>query len=293
MNAAIALGGVPSVAVRLAPQRPWVARHNYLKAVHGLLPWVRPNVQRQVAHGYRMELDTRDFVQAYISLFGVWEPDISAVIAERLSPGDVALDIGAHVGYDALLMAGCVGKAGQVFAFEPNVQTFGRLTHNLALNGLTQVTAINAAVSDHDGVAPLVETIAGNSGSCSIARGPIGRPAGEARLLRLAEAVPEERLRRVRLIKIDTEGAEGAIVDSLLGLDAFLDARPDLVVEISDLEDFAARGLWERLASLGYRAFVTANDYSREYYAGWKTPAPLTPLHGRPKDMVDILFTAA
>jgi len=38
-----------------------------------------------------------DMIQSYIFHLGVWEPDISHVIQDNLSPGDVFVDIGANV----------------------------------------------------------------------------------------------------------------------------------------------------------------------------------------------------
>src|SRR5206468_779613 len=44
---------------------------------------------------------------------------VDAVIT-ALKPGDVFLDVGAHLGYFAIVAARVVGPSGRVFAFEPH-----------------------------------------------------------------------------------------------------------------------------------------------------------------------------
>jgi FkbM family methyltransferase len=48
-----------------------------------------------------------------------YEGMLEAVYRKALRPGDVAIDVGAHVGRHALPMAKAVGQTGRVFAFEP------------------------------------------------------------------------------------------------------------------------------------------------------------------------------
>jgi FkbM family methyltransferase len=273
---------VQSAGVRLAPARPWRLRHAYLQALHWSLPLLSAVSERRIFTGQRMRLDARDFVQAYIRLFGYWEPDLSLLICERLRPGDVALDIGAHVGYHTLVMSQAVGASGKVFSFEPDAESFQALRLNLAINGLSEAGAVNAAILDRAGPVTLVERIDGNSGSRSVEPGAAGRVIGEVQAVRLEDAVPRQDLDRVRLIKIDTEGVEASILNDLLRSPALRAVRPDILVEISDFEGFAKGDLWERLAALGYVAYEVCNDYSREYYASWRGGPVLRGLTGQP-----------
>jgi FkbM family methyltransferase len=56
----------------------------------------------------------------HIAANKTWEPHISSIISERLSPGQVFVDVGANVGVMAFAAARTVGPSGKVIAFEPN-----------------------------------------------------------------------------------------------------------------------------------------------------------------------------
>jgi hypothetical protein len=55
--------------------------------------------------GWHITGHTRDWIQRNLYYFGLWEPNLSAWIESRLSPGDVFIDVGANIGYFTLLAA--------------------------------------------------------------------------------------------------------------------------------------------------------------------------------------------
>src|SRR6266436_5171554 len=82
---------------------------------------------------------------------GQMEPFISDLFKDAVKPGAVVLDIGACLGYYALLAA---SQGAKVYAFEPDYTTFSHLVANIQRNGFTdRVTAVSKAVSDRTGVA--------------------------------------------------------------------------------------------------------------------------------------------
>lgn len=68
------------------------------------------------------------------------EPEVVAVMARALRPGDVVVDGGANVGFFTLLMSVLVGPGGWVHAFEPEPGNRKALVRNIELNNLMQVT---------------------------------------------------------------------------------------------------------------------------------------------------------
>jgi FkbM family methyltransferase len=78
-------------------------------------------------------------------------------LTRQITEGDVALDIGAHIGVISLPMARVVGAKGHVYAFEPARQTAELLTKILELNGAKNISVVRMALSDEKGTAMFVE----------------------------------------------------------------------------------------------------------------------------------------
>jgi FkbM family methyltransferase len=86
-------------------------------------------------------------------LYRVREPYSTAylTVAKILQRGDVVLDIGANIGYYALIEARIVGEKGCVYAVESVKQNVMFLKTNIALNGYNNVQIFQMALGDHDG----------------------------------------------------------------------------------------------------------------------------------------------
>ena len=69
-----------------------------------------------------------------------------------VKPGMKVYNIGAHLGFFALILSRLVGPEGQVVAFEPNPEVRKRLIEHLSLNGLNgRVRVEDYALGDFDG----------------------------------------------------------------------------------------------------------------------------------------------
>src|SRR5690606_28080848 len=80
---------------------------------------------------------------------------LRAVPEYRPSPGDVVIDIGAHIGTFSLLVASRI-PGGTVHAIEASLDTFNLLRINAALNrakfdGAAEVHCHHLAISDREG----------------------------------------------------------------------------------------------------------------------------------------------
>src|SRR5262245_29522832 len=79
-----------------------------------------------------------------------YEPETTPVFFHLARHAEVVLDIGAYVGFFAIL-AGLANREGRVLAFEPMPDNAERLRGHLELNKLENVEPIQAAVSDVEG----------------------------------------------------------------------------------------------------------------------------------------------
>src|SRR4051794_32517516 len=67
-------------------------------------------------------------------LTGGSEPLVQDLLRARLRSGDVVLDVGAFVGFDALVCARLVGPEGRVISFEPNPDSAKQIRDNARRN---------------------------------------------------------------------------------------------------------------------------------------------------------------
>ena len=158
-----------------------------------------------------------------------------------LRPGDVAIDIGAHAGDTSLPIALAVGPTGTVVALEPNPYVFPVLQRNADLNpDKTRILPLMFAAMREDGH---YEFQYGEEGYCNGGyhegmskwlHGSAFKVRVEGRNVQAflirnhAELIP-----RLRFIKVDTEGFDLAVLETLETL--IRDQRPFLQVEMFDL----------------------------------------------------------
>lgn len=190
-------------------------------------------------------------------------------IRSFLKPGDVAIDIGAHTGDSTVPIALAVGTSGAVFALEPNKFAYNVLLANTALNKTkTNIFPLNFAATPTDGK---FEFEYSDPGFCN---GGLHQDVGAWRhahffkLPVVGKNVPEflathfpDEAKRIRYIKIDTEGLDRAVAASLRAL--IVSTRPYIKTEMyKHMPEDERMGYFRDLRALGYTMFKVESEES-------------------------------
>jgi FkbM family methyltransferase len=115
----------------------------------------RPAKQLRVINGSKMILDPSidDGLCRYLLIAGRREAYATEVMARELTDARVVVDVGANIGYYALLQAKMLAGRGKVIAVEPVPDAVALLKENIALNGYTNVDVFQTAIGDRNGTA--------------------------------------------------------------------------------------------------------------------------------------------
>ncbi len=192
---------------------------------------------------------------------GTYEPQLAKAIRRFARPGGVAYDLGANVGYTALLLARAVGPAGRVIAFEPLPSNLDRLRQAIALNGLApQIDVVPAAAGPRSEAGSFLVHASGGMGRLE---GGAGRTDGFASkiavdVIALDDFVFRQGVPPPSLVKMDLEGGE---VRALLGMKRLLrQSQPILLIE---LHGGSAQDVDDLLVEAGYISHIMRDGYPK------------------------------
>ncbi len=241
--------------------------------------------------GFELELDERDPLQRHMANEREYEPEVSWIYPYLLRDGDTFIDGGAHIGYLTMLASSCVGPTGAVHTFEPVSRTYDALARNVARNSATNVRLNKMALGPRDGTLDL-ELPIDPRGDAILAWGATAIQAGRGSIERvpmttLDEYAERAKLRSIRVLKLDLEGAE---LGALEGARDLLKRRrvEHLVVELNTyLLDLVGERYDERralLASYGYRCWQLTKS--------GRIVAQTEPIVSRDVVVTDLLFAA-
>lgn len=160
--------------------------------------------------------------------YGYWDDVLDEILAV-LRPGDTFIDGGANVGIMAIAAARKVGLSGRVIALEPATPARHALTRNVTLGGHSNVTILPYALGERAGMRPFVIMDKDPGLSSFSPEHPEDGTLTTVDVCTLDHLVATEHLDRVRLVKLDIEGAE---VAALRGAHRLLDeGQADFIVE--------------------------------------------------------------
>jgi FkbM family methyltransferase len=210
---------------------------------------------------------------------------LAAYLPTVLREGSVFFDVGANVGIFTQCAAKLVGSTGRVIAFEPEPTTFASLSRSVRRNGLSNVTCVQAAASDHAGSATFHRASDGTANSLVGEAGHRARRYVEEMtvpVVTLDGYVAETKLdaARIALVKVDVEGEEPRTVAGMR--DTLAAGRPAIWCEVR-----GPRGSTRAPGTVTAVAALLADlGYQPNRWNGAPTPVDVKDVLGRE----DILF---
>ena len=176
---------------------------------------------------------------------------------EIITPGDVVIEVGGHIGFISMFFSSLIGKHGQLIVFEPGKNNLYYTHANLS--PLFNTRIIEKGCSDVNDVLSfyednitgqnnsLLENYLGAAGVANTHGVDLVKNVRKIDVIRLDEFIRKEDL-EVDFIKIDVEGAEK---DVLIGMGNYLGKIQKIMVEVSENHKFIVNLLHEK----GYELF--------------------------------------
>ncbi len=250
---------------------------------------------RDVAAGFRFGGNATDLLELYVHLFGVWEPNLTAFLTNRLSAGDVFVDVGANSGWFTTLAATRVGPAGKVVAVEASPTIARRIGDNLRRNGLDNVRVVVSAAGREAGEVDVELGPAEHTGLTKVHRAS-GAVTAAARVPcdTLPNLLTADELATARVVKVDVEGGEFDVVAGLGarlrhfsdGCEFVVEVGPRRTASRGDVDDLIAT-----FTGQGYTPYLLPNAYAIADYLFADVPAQLDRIDRTPSIETDIVFS--
>lgn len=178
-----------------------------------------------------------------------YELGTQRVFKRIVKPGMTVVDVGANIGYYALLGAKIVGEGGRVYAFEPDPLYFSLLKKNIEANRLDKIVEpFKTAVGSAEKTAVL--SLGNLTGSSLVSLPGVGiNKTVEVKVVSLDSFFSERNWPPADLVKIDIEGYEKCALEGMRGL-AKRNRGLNIIIELSPFHLEASGTTAEELLGL-------------------------------------------
>ena len=228
------LGLIPAALINSALRRN-ISRekaNSLIRVVNSHPNWfasVDRKIRTTTNFDFEIYCDRNETIGQTILLTGQWEGLMSRTILACLSPGDFAIDIGANIGYDTLLMSTAVGLTGTVLAFEPDFGNLIELLRNIEAHQYKNIAVESIALASENSLAKMARASGDNRGLSHLRHdvADVLQPILTSRLDRL---IGDQGFPRKALVKMDIEGYE---YKAIQGLGTLIDDVEYLACEIN------------------------------------------------------------
>ena len=182
----------------------------------------KPTVIFETKNGIKIMLRTNS--TDLMALTHVWLIGEYSKHDFQIKKTDVVIDVGAHIGLFSLYASQHCTK-GKIFAFEPIKENYEILESNKKLNDFSNIQSENCAISNVTSKITLYQSNDESGHSKFIQTNNPVEVASKS----LNDFFKENRLESVNLLKLDCEGSEYEIIDSLE--DKYFEMTEKMIIE--------------------------------------------------------------
>lgn len=228
------------------------AKNNFHLLTEGLSNTMNVHVAYNKYGAYCMPVSSEHRTLNQIILNGeVFEPDTLEYIAAHVNKGDI-IHAGTYFGDFIPAFSQGVSKKAKIWAFEPNPESFRCAQITMMLNGIQNVSLVNAGLGDKESKINLTTkdkkgVSLGGSSTIDVERDS-SENTEEIEIRTIDSAIPKDR--NVSIIQLDVEGFEKQAI--MGALETIKRCRPILILE--DDHGFT-KGQWfnDTILSMNYK----------------------------------------
>lgn len=187
--------------------------------------------EHKTSDGLVFFLDGSQFVDRNIFVEGIYEKRFLENIRGAFDENAIALDIGANIGNHALYLH---KDFREIHCFEPNSETFRRLSRNVNANGISNIKMHQVALGDSDTIMDFRENLDGNLGNSGFVDESAHLQDAKVHFKRIPVRQADKfieglEIHRIDFVKIDVEGFELKVLNGLRK--TIINHRPSIAFE--------------------------------------------------------------
>jgi len=191
----------------------------------------------------KIRVDSTDLM----ALTNVWMINEYEIEKFKINKNDIIIDVGAHIGLFSLLASrSCF--TGKIFSFEPNNENFDMLMQNIKSNKLKNIFPFNLAVSENTSNVKLF--LDKDESAHSIFQKNTSYVTVES--ISLQKIFDDNDINFCKILKLDCEGAEYEIIDSLP--DKYFEKIQNIIIEyhLADSKPELGKELISKIKNAGF-----------------------------------------
>jgi len=200
----------------------------------------------------KMVLDLKDLgISRELALYKIYEKNSTNQLKKILAPGMKIVEIGANIGYYALIEAKLIGEQGHIYAFEPSPYSLSFLKRNIKLNNYHNIEVFQKAIGAENTKSRFFIADKSNLSSFIKREGTVDNI--EVEIIKLDDFLKNK---KVDFIRMDIEGYEKEVLKGLENTLSKEDAPKYLFIEIHSVllhkKNSSAEKIIRYLEEFGY-----------------------------------------